>query len=62
LIEVMFLPFGSPIHSIVSFFDEKAFELYDVASLSARFRDNRLAGGDLIFARRGSELMADLAG
>jgi FkbM family methyltransferase len=62
LIEVMFLPFGPTIPSIVSFFDENGFELYDVASLSGRLRDNRLGGGDLIFARRDSELMADLAG
>jgi FkbM family methyltransferase len=64
LIEVNFVPFlASPgIPSIVSFFDENEFELYDVSSLSGRFRDNRLVGGDLIFARRDSELMADLAG
>jgi FkbM family methyltransferase len=64
LIEVNFVPFlASPgIPSIISFFDENEFELYDVASLSGQFRDNRLVGGDLIFARRDSELMADLAG
>jgi FkbM family methyltransferase len=62
LIEVMFLPFGPPIASIVAFFDQNGFELYDVASLSGRLRDQRLAGGDLIFARRGSDLMADLGG
>lgn len=62
LIEVMFLPFGPPIPRLVEFFDHHGFDLYDVASLAARTRDNRLSGGDLIFARRSSGLMADLAG
>ncbi|MFZ0846975.1 MAG: FkbM family methyltransferase [Pseudolabrys sp.] len=62
LIEVMFLPFGPSIASIVAFFEENGFELYDIASLSGRMRDNRLAGGDLIFARRNGGLMADLNG
>jgi hypothetical protein len=48
--------------TLVAFFDEHGFELYDIAALSGRLRDNRLAGGDLIFARRDSELMQDLAG
>jgi FkbM family methyltransferase len=60
LVEVMFLPFGPTPANIVTFFDENGFDLYDIASLSGRMRDNRLAGGDLIFARRGSGLMADL--
>lgn len=62
LVEVMFLPFGPSLASIVAFFEENEFELYDIASLSGRLRDNRLSGGDLIFARRGSGLMADLSG
>ena len=62
LLEVRFLPFGPPFHKLVAFFDDHGFELYDIASLSARHRDNRLAAGDLIFARRDSELMADLGG
>lgn len=62
LLEVMFLPVGPPFHALVEFFDDHGFELYDVGSLAGRRRDNRLSGGDLIFARRDSGLMKDLAG
>jgi len=51
---------GEPgIAELVSFFDEAGFVLYDVASLSGRPRDNRLQQGDLLFCKRGSDLLQD---
>lgn len=44
---------------LFEFFDQEGFELYDIASLSARRRDNRAKQADLVFARRGSALVAD---
>jgi FkbM family methyltransferase len=44
---------------LVTFFDENGFDLFDVAALSARARDNRLKQGDLIFVKRGTSLAAD---
>jgi FkbM family methyltransferase len=49
------------ISDLVNFLDERGFEFYDVASLSARARDNRLHQGDFVFVRRGSDLLADAA-
>jgi FkbM family methyltransferase len=39
--------------------DGSGFELYDVACLSARPRDQRLRMGDAVFVRLGSQLLAD---
>lgn len=44
---------------LVSFLDERGYELYDIASLGPRFRDNRLQQGDFLFVKRGSALLAD---
>jgi FkbM family methyltransferase len=47
------------IASLVSFLDDSGFELYDIASLSGRARDNRLHQGDFIFVHTGSQLLQD---
>ena len=47
------------IAELISFFDHKKFDLFDIAALSGRTRDNRLKQGDFIFVRRGSPLLAD---
>jgi FkbM family methyltransferase len=39
--------------------DRLGFQLYDIASLSGRWRDNRAHQGDFVFVRRGSPLLAD---
>jgi hypothetical protein len=39
--------------------DENGFLLYDIAALAGRTRDNRLAQGDFVFARKDSALMED---
>jgi FkbM family methyltransferase len=44
---------------LVIFFDENGFDLFDVAALSARARDNRLKQGDLLFVKRGTSLTID---
>lgn len=44
---------------LVIFFDENGFDLFDVAALSARARDNRLRQGDFIFVKRGISLATD---
>jgi FkbM family methyltransferase len=44
---------------LISFLAGSGFALYDVAALHARFRDNRLRQGDLIFVRHGTPLLAD---
>jgi FkbM family methyltransferase len=44
---------------LVKFFDENGFDLFDVAALSARARDNRLKQGDFIFVKRGTSLATD---
>ncbi|MBS0222173.1 MAG: FkbM family methyltransferase [Proteobacteria bacterium] len=61
LVEVSFFrQAGEPtIPQIVDFFDAKGFELFDVAALAGRTRDDRLRQGDFIFVRRGSPLLAD---
>lgn len=40
---------------------EAGFELFDVATLGSRARDNRLRQADLVFVRRDSPLLADTA-
>lgn len=47
------------IPALISFLSDNAFQLYDIASLSGRSRDNRLRQGDLIFVRIGSQLLED---
>ena len=44
---------------LLSFLNSNGFELYEVASLSGRTRDNRLHQGDFMFARKGSPLLQD---
>jgi hypothetical protein len=48
-----------PIATLVSFLSDNGFQLYDIASLSGRARDNRLHQGDFIFVRGGSQLLQD---
>jgi FkbM family methyltransferase len=51
---------GRPVFSdLLSFLRERGFELYDVASLSGRPRDQRLRLGDAVFVRRDSRLLED---
>ncbi|SKA38701.1 methyltransferase, FkbM family [Enhydrobacter aerosaccus] len=61
LVEVSFFQqIGEPsIADVVGFFDANGFDLFDVAALAGRFRDDRLRQGDLIFVRHGSPLLAD---
>ena len=44
---------------LIAFFSGAGFDLFDIASLSGRPRDNRLRQADLVFVRRGSPLLAD---
>jgi FkbM family methyltransferase len=48
-----------PIAALVSFLDDNGFQLYDIASLAGRARDNRPRQGDFVFVRDGSELLDD---
>ena len=47
------------IFELMSFLNERGFDLYDIAALWGRWRDNRACQGDFIFVRRGTELLAD---
>ena len=49
------------IAELVHYFDERGFDLFDIAALSGRTRDDRLKQGDFIFVRRDSALAADKA-
>ena len=44
---------------LATFLDARGFELYDIASLMGRSRDNRLCQGDFIFVRKDSQLAQD---
>lgn len=44
---------------LMSFLHEAGFDLYDVAALSGRARDDRLKQGDFVFVRRRSRLATD---
>jgi FkbM family methyltransferase len=44
---------------LIDFLDKNGFDLFDVAALSARARDNRLKHADLVFIKRGSSLAVD---
>lgn len=61
LTEVSFfaIAFEPSIEELIHFLDERGFALYDIASLSARGRDNRAYQSDFVFVRRDSPLMAD---
>ena len=61
LTEVSFFAqaYEPPIAELVSFLNDNGFQLYDVAALGGRPRDNRLKQGDLIFVRFGSQLLED---
>jgi len=47
------------IATLVSFLNDCGFQLYDIAALSGRSRDNRLVQGDFVFVRAGSQLLRD---
>ena len=47
------------IPELIGFFDRAGFDLFDVAALSGRTRDDRLRQGDFVFVRRGSAISAD---
>jgi FkbM family methyltransferase len=44
---------------VLNYLEERGFELYDIACLSQRPSDFRLRMGDVVFVRRGSQLLAD---
>lgn len=53
---------GQPtVADIIGFFRRSGFDLFDIASLSGRPRDNRLREGDFVFVRQGSPISADAA-
>lgn len=55
-----FQQFDEPrIPELVGFFDQRGFDLFDVASLSGRTRDGRLRQGDFLFVNRHSPLCMD---
>ncbi|MGJ0392232.1 MAG: FkbM family methyltransferase [Methylocystis sp.] len=49
------------IAQLVQFFDDAGFELYDIASIYPRPRDNRPRHGDFVFVRSSSALCEDKA-
>lgn len=61
LTEVSFFAqaYEPPISALVSYLNDSGFQLYDVASLGGRSRDNRLKQGDFVFVRAGSQLLQD---
>ena len=51
---------GRPVfRQLLMFLSDHGFELYDIAALTARPKDKRLALGDVVFVRRDSALRAD---
>jgi FkbM family methyltransferase len=44
---------------LMNFLDSSGFQLYDIAAISGRTRDNRAHQGDFVFARKGSQLLED---
>lgn len=57
-----FQQMGEPtIPALIGFFDRAGFDLFDVAALTGRSRDDRLHQGDFVFVRRGSAISADTA-
>ncbi|MDI1284451.1 MAG: FkbM family methyltransferase [Reyranella sp.] len=63
LVEIPFFgEAGQPtVPDIIGFFRRSGFDLFDVASLSGRPRDNRLREGDFVFVRQDSPILADAA-
>ena len=61
LVEVPFFgDAGQPfVADIVNFLSRNGFDLFEIASLSGRPRDNRLREGDFLFVRQGSPILAD---
>ena len=61
LTEVSFFQQGPEptVPQLIEFFDRAGFDLFDVAALSGRTRDQRLRQGDFVFVRRGTPLWAD---
>lgn len=61
LTEVSFFAqaYEPPISELMAFLAERGFELYDVASLYARPRDDRPRQGDLVFVRKSAPIAAD---
>ncbi len=61
LTEVSFFAqaYEPPIASLISFLNDSGFQLYEIASLAGRSRDNRLKQGDFVFVRLGSQLLQD---
>jgi FkbM family methyltransferase len=61
LIEVSFYAqaYEPSLAELVSFLNENGFQLYDIAALAGRTRDNRLHQGDFVFVRVGSQLLQD---
>jgi FkbM family methyltransferase len=61
LTEVSFFAqaYEPPIAALMSFLDQSGFQLYDIASLAGRSRDNRPHQGDFVFVRAGSQLVQD---
>jgi FkbM family methyltransferase len=48
-----------PINKLIDFLDEHDFELYDIASITGRARDDRARQGDFVFAKKNSVLALD---
>jgi FkbM family methyltransferase len=51
--------YAAPIAELIGFLNGSGFELYDIASLSARPRDNRPREADFVFVRSDSLLLQD---
>lgn len=65
LVEVSFYDVenvGKPLfNDILKFLSLKEFELFDIASLTSRPRDQRLRMGDVVFVRRNTPLVRDVS-
>jgi len=61
LTEVSFFAqaYEPPIAQLIGFLDTHGFDLFDIASISSRRRDNRARQGDFVFVKRGSALLGD---
>jgi hypothetical protein len=51
-----------PLGQLISYFDEFGFDLYDIAAIAGRTRDNRLRQADFLFMRRRSPLAVEIPG
>jgi FkbM family methyltransferase len=61
LMEVSFFAqaYEPPIAQLVRFFDDRGFDLHDIAALAARRRDNRAHQGEFLIVNRSSGLSED---